>query len=39
MAERHAILDSDWEVIYYKDLTKHMLSINTQRTIINTEKA
>lgn len=36
---RHVILDSGWEVIYYKVLTEHMIFINTMRTTVSTCKA
>lgn len=36
---RHVILDSGWEVIYYKVLTEHMILINTLRTTVSTWKA
>lgn len=34
--ETHVVLDSDWEVIYYKEPTKHTISINTLRTTVST---
>lgn len=37
--ETHVILDSDWEVIYYKDLTKHIIFIYMLRTTVRTWKA